>query len=98
MIAKRIAKVIAVICGIALPIWILGVPGIENEYARGWRISLITIMTFIFSYFMISGINRRYEDDSEESENCQNKFDRIYFALIILFVIAMYNSFLIMLN
>lgn len=32
------------VCGLALPIWILGTPAIDNDFAKGWEIGLLSIL------------------------------------------------------
>lgn len=32
-----LSGVVAELCVLALPMWALGVPGVENNYAKGWR-------------------------------------------------------------
>src|ERR1044071_517860 len=31
---------------LALPIWLLGVPGVDNSYARGWKSGLFVVMLY----------------------------------------------------
>jgi hypothetical protein len=35
-----ISRNIAVLCVMALPMWALGAPGVENQYAKGWKMGL----------------------------------------------------------
>lgn len=37
---KIVSTILAVLCLVALPLWILGIPGVENDYARGWKLGL----------------------------------------------------------
>jgi len=41
-----VTGLLALLCALALPIWILGVPGVENEYARGWLMGLQVIIAY----------------------------------------------------
>ena len=41
-----ITGVIALGCCLIVPLWIFGVPGIENEYARGWMMSFMLILLY----------------------------------------------------
>ncbi len=31
---------------LALPMWALGVPGVENDYAKGWKMGLYVLMVY----------------------------------------------------
>jgi len=48
----------AVLCILVLPLWILGVPGIENEYARGWEIGLWVIVFYPVLWLATLAISR----------------------------------------
>jgi hypothetical protein len=37
---------ISAVCLLAIPLWMFGIPGIENEYARGWRLGFFTIIAY----------------------------------------------------
>jgi hypothetical protein len=47
--------VIAGLCILALPLWILGVPGVQNEYAKGWNMGLTVIWFYPLSVLLIYG-------------------------------------------
>lgn len=47
--------IIAGLCILALPLWILGVPGVQNEYAKGWNMGLTVIWLYPFSILLIYG-------------------------------------------
>ena len=38
--------VVAGLCILIFPLWILGVPGVDNEYARGWNMGLNVILLY----------------------------------------------------
>lgn len=44
-ISLRIGNVVAVLCMLAFMPWVLGVPGVQNDYARGWMLGF-KIVTF----------------------------------------------------
>lgn len=44
-----LSGMVASLCILIFPIWILGVPGIDNEYARGWEMGLNVILLYPFS-------------------------------------------------
>jgi hypothetical protein len=37
---------LAALCVLAFPLWILGAPGVENEYARGWLMGLQVLIAY----------------------------------------------------
>ena len=41
------------LCVVALPFWILGVPGIEGDYAKGWNMGLTAIIRFPLFWLVI---------------------------------------------
>lgn len=49
--------VIAGVCVLLVPLWILGVPGVQNEYARGWNMGLRVIFLYPLSISFIYGSN-----------------------------------------
>ncbi len=61
----------AVLCALAFPIWVLGVPGIENEYARGWLMGLQVIIAYpvcwiiVFAVSRISGRRKRTDGETK---------------------------------
>lgn len=38
--------IVAGLCILIFPVWILGIPGIDNEYARGWNMGLNVILLY----------------------------------------------------
>ena len=49
MIFKIIAIVSGIVAGIfvlLLPLWILGVPGVDNQYAKGWKMGLNVLLLY----------------------------------------------------
>ncbi len=47
-----ISGVAAGCCLLLLPLWILGVPGVDNEYARGWNIGLSVLWIYPLSWLL----------------------------------------------
>jgi hypothetical protein len=41
-----ISRNIAVLCVMALPMWALGAPGVENQYAKGWKMGLNVLLIY----------------------------------------------------
>ena len=48
---------IAVLCFLFILPWGFGVPGVQNEYARGWKIGLTVILLYPFSICLLYGSN-----------------------------------------
>lgn len=50
-ILRAIPPLLALLCLIAVVPWLLGVPGVDNDYARGWTIGLNAIL-FYLAFFV----------------------------------------------
>jgi hypothetical protein len=46
IVALSFSGVLAAVCGVAIPFWLMGVPGVENAYAKGWRIGLLVLVLY----------------------------------------------------
>jgi len=46
VISLSIGGVLAGLCLLALPLWLMGVPGVDNSYAKGWKIGLFAILIY----------------------------------------------------
>lgn len=42
----------AVLCVVAFPIWILGVPGVQNKYAKGWGMGFEVIVAYPIAWLV----------------------------------------------
>ena len=51
--ALSISGVIAGLCVLALPLWLMGVPGVDNSYAKGWKIGLFAILIYPIAWFCV---------------------------------------------
>ena len=49
---------VAALCIGVLPFWIMGVPGVENDYARGWKMGLDVIMYYPIAWVLVYGVSR----------------------------------------
>lgn len=47
-----ISGVAAACCLLLLPLWILGVPGVDNPYAKGWNIGLSVLWIYPLSWLL----------------------------------------------
>ena len=45
-ITISICVVISILSILAIPIWILAIPGTENEYARSWSVAIFYILSW----------------------------------------------------
>lgn len=41
------------LCGMALPLWALGVPGVENQYAQGRKMGLNVLLLYPAAWMLI---------------------------------------------
>ena len=59
---RIIPAIMAVLCLIAFLPWTLGIPGVENDYARGWTIGYYAIIWYLFAYLVVGilGLLARY--------------------------------------
>lgn len=46
-----LSGVVAGLCVLVLPMWALGVPGVENNYAKGWRMGLNVLLIVPLAWF-----------------------------------------------
>ncbi len=47
----------AALFGLIVPFWLLGVPGVENTYAQGWRMGLDVILYYPIAWVTVFGIS-----------------------------------------
>ncbi len=63
-----ISGAIAGLCMLALPLWLLGVPAVENQYARGWRMGLNVLLIYpvvwLFNYVSYFVMRNRIGEQS----------------------------------
>lgn len=55
--APKITGIIAALFALIFPFWILGVPGVENTYAQGWRMGLDVIMYYPIAWVTVFGVS-----------------------------------------
>ena len=46
------------LCPLVLPLWVLGVPGIDNEYARGWKMGASVIILYPVAWISVFGLGQ----------------------------------------
>ena len=60
LVAVILSGVLAGASVLSLPIWLLGVPGVEGSYAKGWKLGLFTVLIYpivwacIFTFWRIA--------------------------------------------
>ena len=47
----------AALFALIVPFWIMGVPGVESDYARGWKMGLDVIMYYPIAWIIVFGIS-----------------------------------------
>lgn len=53
VIALSMTGLAAGLSVLALPFWLMGVPGVENSYARGWKLGLYTVLAYPIAWFSL---------------------------------------------
>ncbi len=53
----KITGILAAIFALIFPVWILGVPGVENTYAQGWRMGLDVILYYPIAWVTVLGVS-----------------------------------------
>jgi hypothetical protein len=51
---NTMSTILAVLCLIALGPWILGIPGVDSDYARGWTLGLAALIGFPLVHRLLS--------------------------------------------
>src|SRR5262245_3924795 len=46
IIALSVTGIAAGLSTVALPFWLMGVPGVKNSYARGWKLGLYAVLLY----------------------------------------------------
>ena len=70
IVALVVSGVLAGVSILSIPIWLLGVPGVEGSYARGWKFGLIVVFVYpvvwgcIFTFWRIA---RKHVEVGHES-------------------------------
>lgn len=61
-VLKILPNALAVLCLVALVPWALGVPGTDNDYARGWSIGFYAIVWYLaaFAVLLALGLAARF--------------------------------------
>ena len=53
VIVRILPTVLAVICALAFLPWMLGVPGTDNDYAKGWTIGFYALLYYLCLYIVV---------------------------------------------
>src|SRR5262249_54558016 len=51
--ALSVSGVLAGLCLLAVPFWLMGVPGVDNAYAKGWKIGLYTVVLYPIAWLCV---------------------------------------------
>lgn len=93
------SSVIASLCVLILPLWILGVPGIENDYARGWGMGLNAILLYLLSYLLNYALYFFLTRMSSIGQLRYQQINRfVAIALLIVFTLRMIQAFRIIIR
>jgi len=52
-IALWISGGVAVLCLLALPLWVVGIPGVEGSFMDGWAIGFFTIRAYPIAWLCV---------------------------------------------
>ena len=97
-VLNLLTAVIRLVTGIAaglsilfVPVWIMGVPGIENEYARGWRMAFSSLLCFPVAYVLTSCTSQDIKKKKfDAKETAMLDMSILSFAVIV-FGLALYR-------
>src|SRR5262245_33815298 len=53
IISLCVSGLLAGLCVVALPFWLMGVPGVDNSYAKGWKIGLFALLLYPIGWLCI---------------------------------------------
>ena len=53
VIALAVSGVFAALSLLAVPFWLMGVPGVQNSYAKGWKIGLYVVGLYPVAWLCI---------------------------------------------
>jgi hypothetical protein len=51
--ALSLSGLLATLCLLALPFWLMGVPGVENADAKGWKIGLYAVLLYPIAWLCV---------------------------------------------
>jgi hypothetical protein len=93
-----IAVGFALLCWLAVPVWILGVPGAENEYARGWKMGLSVILAYPAIILPVFIAWRKAGKSAEEAHRDSRRryLGMFSIALLLLALLCLTAAFQIM--
>lgn len=97
LVSLWLSGVIAVLSAVALPLWLLGVPGVDNAYARGWKIGLNVVLVYPLSWialFVLSRILKR--QFTGELQNFYLGFGSAWSAALVIAGVGLFYAFKVM--
>ncbi|RYZ61474.1 MAG: hypothetical protein EOP09_19895 [Proteobacteria bacterium] len=87
--------VIAGLFVVGLPVWLLGLPGVDGHYARGWKLGLNTLFFYPILWLLNRTVYWRAINRSSESElaQWQTLSGLIYIVLFVVAALTLILSF-----
>ena len=88
----------AFLCLLALPLWVLGVPGVENLYAQGWKLGLNVLLFYPLAWLpmAIAWLVTRRRRAARGERGASWGLASIALVLIVTAVVVMLEAFRLM--
>lgn len=82
-----VTSLFSILCMVAIPLWIFGVPGVDNDYARGWRMGLTVIIAYpiVWAGIARASFGRKFEMTKEQIASMNVAWP---ICLLFVFVVA----------
>lgn len=90
--------IVAGLCVPLLPIWLLGVPGVDGHYARGWKMGLVVVFCYPWAWFFnwLVYFVAKGRVAASELPQWQNTSGWIYLVLFVAAVLRVIQAFRVM--
>lgn len=85
-IIKIVSTTLAALCLIAAMPWLLGIPGVENDYARGWKLGLGALIGFPLVHRLLSLVEGLAQTGRLRLQS--HRIARLQLAALLAFAIA----------
>ena len=53
IVVRILPAVVAALCALAFLPWLMGVPGTDNDYAKGWTIGFFALVYYLCLYILV---------------------------------------------
>lgn len=89
------SSIIAGLCVLVLPMWALGVPGVENQYAKSWKMGLGVLLLYPAAWMLNYLPYFVMQSRVSEPNRVRWQFISACFALVVLLVavVRMFQAF-----